>query len=140
MHTIHPALTHPHRRRCLTLLLGVGLLTTSRLSAALAPDDQELSKTPAAAAPIAAPSTAPERSNRDLILSVTALLGVLVGMERLATWRVGVRHRRGAADVAFILSPPRPGGPGVPEISPVAWRTVRPRHRSSGHLPRTTPG
>ena len=139
MHTTRHSLTCSPRPR-LTLLLGVGLLATSRLSAALVPDGQELGKTPAAtpAVETATPSTTRGAPDRDLILSVTALLGVLVGMERLATWRVGVRHRRGTVDVASALAPSLPGS-SAPEISPVAWRTVLPPHRSS-HFPRTIPG
>ena len=111
MQLVHLTPVRPRRPRYASLLC-VGLLATSALSAA------------------AVPAIIDPLLNRDLLLSVAALLGVLVGMERLAAWRLGVNRRREALDVSHALRP-EGGGSATPEISPVAWRAVLPGSRSS---------
>ncbi len=65
---------------------------------------------------------------RNLLLVVTAVLGSLVGIERLASWRLGVRHRREGLDVMVALWPTG-GGRAVPIAYPVTWSAPPPGHR-----------
>lgn len=122
VHVIHLVTT---RRRPVTLtLLCASLLAASAPSipARAAADDPVVVETTST-------SFWPEPGlGRDLLLSVTALLGLLVGMERLATWRLGVRQRREALDVTSALWSDGHGS-AAPEISPVAWRVSLPGSR-----------
>ena len=118
MHSIH--LTSMNHRRRLVLLLGAGLLTVSTLSAAPAPE--------APAAPAAVAATSDHPVNRDLLWCVTALLGLLIGIERLAAWRLSMRDRREGMEVTSAL-PPASSWLAKTEISPVAWRVPTLRQR-----------
>ena len=117
----------PRRSRRGALLLCAGLLATAPLAAAPLADDDSAAETVQVAG---VTTTHLPLLNRDLLLSVVALLAVLVGMERLAAWRLGVNRRREMLDVSSALLRSAGGGSTMPEISPVAWRTVLPGSRS----------